>query len=182
MSDDEKDLVNQIFTSMNVKLYNISLSMLQSHYDAEEAVAQTFLKIMNHIERISDIPNTQIEPYCIIILKNEATNIIRKRKKSFAVEDIEYFEAQGGIYTIEEEYLKDLEEEKLKSFINYLSEEEKEFVHFRFFYEMSFREVAAAMDITEDAAKKRGQRVIKKLRSYYEKEASKIEKQRTDYQ
>lgn len=176
MSDSEKDLVNQIFVSMNVKLYNISLSMLQSHHDAEEAVAQTFLKIMNHIERISDIPDTRIEPYCIIILRNEATNIIRKRRKNFVVEDIEYFEAQGGSYTIEEKYLKDLEEERLKLFINYLSEEEKEFVHYRFFYEMSFKEVADAMDITEDAAKKRGQRVIKKLRSYYENETDKMKK------
>lgn len=174
MSDREKDLVNQIFVSMNVKLYNISVSMLHSHHDAEEAVAQTFLKIMNHIDKVLDIPDTRIESYCIIILRNEATNIIRKRKRNFVVEDIEYFEEQGGSYTIEEKYLKNLEEERLKVFINYLSEEEKEFIHFRFFYEMSFKEIADAMDIKEDAAKKRGQRVLKKLRSYYEKEADKV--------
>ncbi len=86
ISDDEKDLINKIFSKMNVKMYNISFNILKNKYDAEEAVAQTFLKIIANIERISVLPCPQIEPYCVIILKNETMNIIRRHKKSVCVE------------------------------------------------------------------------------------------------
>jgi len=42
ISEDEKDLVNHIFSKMNVKMYHISFGILRSHIEAEEAVAQTF--------------------------------------------------------------------------------------------------------------------------------------------
>ncbi len=36
---------------MNVKMYNISFNMLKNKFDAEEAVSQTFLKIIDNIEK-----------------------------------------------------------------------------------------------------------------------------------
>lgn len=81
MSDDERDFINKLFLGMNVKMYNISFNMLKNKFDAEEALAQTFLKIIENIDRISELPCPQIEPYCVIILKNETMNIIRKREK-----------------------------------------------------------------------------------------------------
>lgn len=52
LSDSEKNLVNQLFKEYNVKLFNISLSILHSKQDAEDALAQTFLKIMGNIDQI----------------------------------------------------------------------------------------------------------------------------------
>jgi len=82
ISEDEKDLVNCIFSKMNVKMYHISFGILRSHIEAEEAVAQTFLKIIEHIEKISALPSPQREAYCVIILKNETINIVRQRAKT----------------------------------------------------------------------------------------------------
>lgn len=52
LSDSERDLVNQIFKEYNMKLYHISFSILHSQQDAEDALAQAFLKIIDHIDRI----------------------------------------------------------------------------------------------------------------------------------
>jgi len=167
MSDDEKDLVNEIFSKTNVKMYNMSYNILRSHNDAEEAVSQTFLKIMEHIKRISDLPRLQIEPYCVIILKNEAMNILRQRKKHAIVDEIDYLEQNSASYDIEEEYINSLEKEKLLACVNRLSDEERNFIYFRFVYEMGYKQISELLDITEEAAKKRGQRILKKLRLYY---------------
>lgn len=64
MTDDEVDFINRIFSKMNVKMYNISFNILKNKFDAEEAVSQTFLKIIDNIEKISVLPCPQIEPYC----------------------------------------------------------------------------------------------------------------------
>ncbi|MDD3041200.1 sigma factor [Bacteroides sp.] len=89
LSDTEKDLVNQIFKDSNIKLYNISFQILRSHSDAEEAVSQTFLKIISSIEKISRLPGSKIMPYCVVIVKNEATNILRNRMKSVSMGELE---------------------------------------------------------------------------------------------
>lgn len=168
MTDDESDFINKLFSKMNEKMYNISFKILRDKFDAEEAVAQTFLKIIDNIEKISNLPCPQIEPYCVIILKNETINIIRKRKKIVHVEDVDYFRHKDGDYNIEEEYLGTISKEKLLTCVNSLSDEDKSLIHLRFVHEIGFKHIAELLGITEEAAKKRGQRILKKLRLYYE--------------
>lgn len=169
MPDSERDFINDLYSKMNVKMYNISFNILRNKFDAEEAVGQTFLKIIDNIEKISNLPCPQIEPYCVIILKNESINIIRKRKKIVHVEDVDYFDHEDGNYNIEEGYLETVNKDKLLACVNSLSDEEKNLIHLRFVHEMGFKHIAELMGITEEAAKKRGQRILKKLRLYYEK-------------
>ena len=168
MSDDERDFINKLFLEMNVKMYNISFNILKNKFDAEEALAQTFLKIIDNIDKISKLPCPQIEPYCVIIVKNESMNIIRKREKLVPTEDVDYFDHSDIDYSIEEEYLRTVNKEKLLSCINKLSDEEKSLLHLRFVNEMKFKNISKLLGITEEAAKKQGQCILRKLRSYYE--------------
>lgn len=168
MQDKERDFVNKLFSKMNVKMYNISFNILRDKFDAEEAVAQTFLKIIDNIQKILALPCPQIEPYCVIILKNETMNIIRKRKKVVHVENVDYFDHKDEAYDIEEEYLETIGKEKLLACINRLSDEDKALIHLRYIHEMGFKHIAELLGITEEAAKKRGQRILKKLRQFYE--------------
>lgn len=168
ISDEEEDLINKIFSKMNKKMYNISYKKLESKADAEEAVAQTFLKIIKHIEKISKLPCPQIEPYCVVILKNEANNIIRQRKKETYAEDLDSSLYNNQIYEIEEEFIRSADKEKLLFCVNKLSDDEKNLIYLRYVNDMSFKEISGLLGITEEAAKKRSQRILKKLRLYYE--------------
>jgi len=171
ITDGEKELVNKIFSKMNVKLYNISFNMLKNKFDAEDAVIQTFLNISDNIEKISNLPSPQIEPYCVVILKNESINIIRKSRKVECEENIDFLyqsSHQDEAYNLEEEFLKTADKEILLSCINRLSEDEKNLIYLRFLNELSFKQISELLDITEEASKKRGQLILKKLREYYE--------------
>ena len=67
--------------------------------------------------------------------------------------------------------LKNERNDLIRALLETLSDDDKELVAMRYNYEMSYREIARVMDISEDAARKRGQRVIERLRtSYSEKE------------
>lgn len=168
VSEDDRKLINKIFSKTNIKMYNISYNIVKNKFDAEEAVAQTFLKIIDNIEKISALPCPQIEAYCVVILKNETINIIRKSKKTLYVEYTDHFNYNDNDYNLEEEFLKTVNKEKLLSCIKKLSDEEKNLIHLRFFHEMRFKEISELFGITEEAAKKRSQRILKKLRVYYE--------------
>ena len=132
MLEDRKEFINELFFKMNEKMYNISFNILRNKFDAEEALAQTFLKIIENIEKVSALPCPQMEAYCVIIVKNESINIIRKRKKIVYSEDVDYFYEDDGIDQTWEEYLETVNKEKLYSCIKRLSKDEKNFLYLRF--------------------------------------------------
>ena len=45
----------------------------------------------------------------------------------------------------------------------------RHFIYLRYTLEMGYREIGELLNISEDAAKKRGQRLVKKLRKLYER-------------
>ena len=65
-------------TPFYIKFLN---QLLQSETDAEDAVAQAFLNIMEHFEKISQLPRRDQIPYSVIIAKNASYDILRKKKK-----------------------------------------------------------------------------------------------------
>ncbi|WMJ84328.1 RNA polymerase sigma factor [Oscillospiraceae bacterium LTW-04] len=166
LSHSEKELVNQIFKDSNVKFYNISFQMLRSHSDAEEAVSEAFLKIMDHIEKIIGLPGPKIIPYCVVIVKNESANILRKRIKAVPLEELEAYD--GSDYSeIENMWEQNIDREQLIFAIEELSDEEKYLVYLRYANDMNFKEIAALLGVSEETAKKRSYRILKKLRIFY---------------
>lgn len=61
-----------------------------------------------------------------------------------------------------------LDVHKLTEVIDQLDPDERHFIYLRYTLEMGYREISELLNISEDAAKKRGQRLIKKLRKLYE--------------
>lgn len=168
ISDDEKELINEIFSKSNIKMYNISFNILKNKADAEEALSETFLKIINNIEKISSLSCHEIEPYCVVILKNETMNIFRKLKKTFPVEDVDSLENDSNHYNnVEIEFLKNVDKEILLSYINKLPEIDRNLIHLRYVNEMRYKEIAELLNITEESARKRNQRILNKLRLDY---------------
>ncbi|NYB75528.1 sigma-70 family RNA polymerase sigma factor [Sedimentibacter hydroxybenzoicus DSM 7310] len=171
LTDEQKELINKIFSDMNALFYYISYGILKNQIDAEDAVAQTFLNISGNIEKISNFSCPEMRSYCVVILKNESINILRKSSKYISDEDIDNLYQNSNkdkTYNLEEEFLKTADKEILKSCISRLSEDEKNLIYLRFLNEFSFKQISELFDITEEAAKKRSQRILKKLRAYYE--------------
>lgn len=77
-----KDLVNDLYKDLSGQMKAMALGLLKDPYQAEEAVANTFVKIIAHIEKISKIPCPQRQAYCVSILKNEIINILRREKST----------------------------------------------------------------------------------------------------
>lgn len=57
---------------------------------------------------------------------------------------------------------------RLSKVIDSLDPDDSRFLYLRYTQEMGYKEIGTLLNISEDAAKKRGQRLIKKLRKLYE--------------
>ncbi len=173
LSDSESDFVNEIFAEYHVRLYNISLRILHSQDDAEDALAQTFLKIMDHMDQIEKIPRHETLPFCVILLRNASIDILRKNNKLVPVDFTD------GLHTLdtdtpEDIFFKDCDRESLLKLVRQLSPEDRYLLELRLGEEMSYQEIGLLLNITEATARKRFQRALKKLQKMYAREAAHV--------
>lgn len=165
LSKDEEEFLSEIYNKYYKEFYQIALNKLRNTYDAEDALSNTFQKIINNIEKINKLKCPKIKPYCVIILRNECINIFRKNKKYLLEEDIEKFQSSSDL---EDDILWLLEKRELYKILDKLSEEEKNFIYLRYFHEKNYKEISKALNISTEAAYKRNQRLLLKIKNIYE--------------
>ena len=70
-------------------LYKYAYDILKNHYDAEEALQITWLKVANNIEKIKEQPERKKLNYLITIVKNVSINIYNSKKNIVAIDNDE---------------------------------------------------------------------------------------------
>ena len=165
---DERKFVEKLYKELNLKMYKTAFNIFKNKTDAEEATAQAFVKIMENIQTIMKLSSPQIHPYCVTIVKNECVNIIRKRKNLVKTEDIDIFSEFEDELSIEMEFILKSDLENLIKAIDSLKEEDRELIVLYYVEKLGYRQIGEILGISEEAAKKRGQRVLLKIKKFYE--------------
>ena len=169
LDEEQGRIIEQLFRKHNTQFHRIALRIVGSEASAEDAVSMAYIKIMDNIEKISSLPCPQMTAFCVTIVKNTSIDLLRQAKKLTPVECIDGFGDEDS-RDIEEEFIKSFEVQRLSELLDNLSTEDRHLIQMRYAMEMSYRDIAHFLGISEDTAKKRGQRVIQKLKRLYEEE------------
>jgi len=159
----------QCFEPLYVKYYELILKFVykrvESFDDTKEIVAIVFTKALTNIIRYKD-QGFPFSSWLYRIAINEINQFYRDTKKMRAI-SIE----EKGIQNLADE--TDTEKREmmlhLKAALNYLSEDEYLIIELRYFEERPFSEVGEILRITENNAKVKTYRIIKKLKEVFEK-------------
>jgi RNA polymerase sigma-70 factor (ECF subfamily) len=133
---------------------------------AFDVTSQVFLKALNNIHRY-EYRGVPFASWLYRIAKSELYQSFRDKKarRTVNVESMHIFE-------MIEDFEEDRTEENRKILldaIKTLKEDEVQMVEMRFFEKRSFREIGEILEITENNAKVKAHRVIKKLRKHLNK-------------
>jgi len=133
---------------------------------AFDVTSQVFLKALNNIHRY-EYRGVPFASWLYRIAKSELYQSFRDKKarRTVNVESMHIFE-------MIEDWEEDKTEENRKILldaIKTLKEDEVQMVEMRFFEKRSFREIGEILEITENNAKVKAYRVIKKLRKHLNK-------------
>lgn len=90
--DDDREQFERLYYNYNRIMYKVAMDILQNHELAEDALSTAFLNISKNFSNISSFPSAKVKNYCIIIIKNVATDILRKEKRLTTVSEAEYNE------------------------------------------------------------------------------------------
>ena len=131
---------------------------------AHDVTSQVFLKAMNNIHKY-EYRGVPFASWLYRIAKSELYQSFRDKKaqRTVNVESMHLFEMIDDM----DEDRTDENRNALLQVISKMSEEDVQMIELRFFEKRSFREIGEILDITENNAKVKSHRVIKKMKKLF---------------
>lgn len=166
LTDEQRNLIEQIFREHHIRFQRISFKIVKSESAANDAVSAAYLKIIDNIEKISDLPCPLMTAFCVTIVKNSSIDMIRHSKKYTHIESLDNLKDES-VENFEDIYINKANIQRLSELINELPQEDRILIQLRYAQDMGYAEIGVMLGITEEAAKKRGQRIIKKLKKLF---------------
>lgn len=151
--------VNEIFYYLMKRLGSKEL--------AEDITSETFTKALENIKKFK-WQGVPFRAWLYRIAINCANKNYQQEKKvvSVDVEDLSLIKGEDDGIKIGEEMDKNLEKEKLGNALQKISGEERTIIELRYFQELSYEEIAEAMNMSVSLIGVRIHRILKKLQAY----------------
>lgn len=167
LNDEQRALAERLFCEYRVRFQRISYNIVKSEGTAEDVVSTAFVKIMDNIEKISDLSCPQMLAFCVTIVKNASIDVQRRSRK---IVHIDHWDSilDEDTDDIADECIRNADVHRLAELIDRLDADERRLVYLRYAEQMGYKEIGQLLNISEAAAKKRGQRLVRDLRKLYE--------------
>ncbi|MBQ6734364.1 MAG: sigma-70 family RNA polymerase sigma factor [Lachnospiraceae bacterium] len=163
LDDEQREIIEKIFREDKSFFFYVARGILVSKEDAEDAVSEALLKIVDNLEKISKLPRNKMRAYCITIVKNCAREKLRRDKRlEFTENPGQYTEDLGE--STEDRFFKTIPSSEMQTMLSGLSEDEQRLLFLRYEEGRSYKEIACVLQCTENSARVRGFRILEKLR------------------
>lgn len=158
--------LEKVFELYEKPLTYFLYSTLKDKYLLEDAIQETFIKLLKHIDKLDDLESSKSKAYIFTIARNSAIDLLRKRKRSDNVtkpldENVLYIEDENNV----DKFLAEtVFSEELDIAISKLNEQDKELIHLKFSMDMPDEQIAEIMCVsTSGAVRVRLSRAKRKL-------------------
>jgi RNA polymerase sigma-70 factor (ECF subfamily) len=131
----------------------VAFQILGDWASAEDAVQETFVRLIKKREQYS--ASDAFSPWFYVILRNVCIDMLRKRQRDSDLARQVSETAENASVESESDHA---------SLLGMLPFRERSVLELRVVHSLSFREIAVALDISDEAAKKRTQRGLRRLR------------------
>lgn len=174
-NEDDRDKITKLYQLYSGTMLYIANSILQDIHLAEDAVSEAFIKIMNNLEKIDDINSYRTRGFIVIIVRNVAFDLLRKRKRVQLLplddysENMTYTEPAFDNLTTKEAC------DILTRCINSLNKNYSDILYLKMELDCSYEEIGNILNISPDNAKIRLHRARKALKILLQKEGNKYD-------
>jgi RNA polymerase sigma-70 factor (ECF subfamily) len=128
----------QQYFSLHPKLYRVAYAIVKSMEDAEDIVQDTYYKLWNDREKLTDIHKP--EAYCVTLIKHLCLDFLRSPKAS-QNDNIVNYEFKDETATVEDKIVNGETIQQIKLYMNSLPEKQRQVLHLRGFGECSLEEI-----------------------------------------
>ena len=160
-TEGDQQKFTQLYEAYEKKLYAVALRILGNPTQAEDAAQQTWLKLLQHWERVSTLSWDEVGGYAVTTAKNAALDMLRTESRTTSIPDSWEPPARSDN---EDEY------HYLVSLIQALPELYRRILELKYIEEQSNREISKRLKINEATVATRARRGKMLLKEQLEKE------------
>ncbi len=164
----DRELVRSLYEANEQVMYNVAYNILHNRTDAEDAVQDSFVSVIKHLEKIRVIDCNETRFYLVIVVKNISLNMLKKKQRHPAVDIDEVFGAKSDV-NIEDEIISRVSSEEIKCALRDLSDNDYEIMFLYLIREHTPSEIAQLLGITGNQARQRIFRARQRLIKHLEK-------------
>ena len=158
---------SQLYHAHCSKLLRIARLILRDERKAEDAVHDTFVKIIQHFENFLQIPCKKQEAWIVTILKNTCLDQLRREKRHIP-QDVD--EILFSLPDLRQDVEADVRYRMLRDVMKRLSADDRELLELKLLLEWSDKKIAQALGITANAVGVRVHRAKNRLKELLEQE------------
>lgn len=147
-TDADREQFSKLYTKYQKKLFLVANHILGSQSLAEEALQQTWINIIEHFEKISQISWDEIEPYIVTIVKHASLDVLRRETKTVSLGDA-FDEPLVSDVSGETEFLR------LVQLIRSMPEQYRSVLELKFVLEYSNKEIGKLLRLNESTVSTR---------------------------
>ncbi len=172
MVQGDKTGLKEIYTSYAGYIYRIIYEVLQNKENAEDVTSEFFIRLWDKAEQFK--PGGGHKGYLAVIARNMAVDFLRKHKKEELTSFLQDLGEEGeeekrGSIKLAEDKTNQVEEQVIGSMtirqaLEALKPSERQIISLKVLGEMTFKEIAAAMEIPMGTVTWKYQNAVKKLR------------------
>lgn len=161
--DSEK--LERLYTLYEQKMYAAAFSILNNEWQAEDAVQEAFVRLLKHIRKLKDVESVKTRAYVLNTIKTTAIDQYRRNqvqnKQCVPLGEMEIADDRDDAMEVIGRLAGEM---VLDEMLGKLPETYRDVIMYRCVHQLSVRETAAVLEITEEAVRKRQQRAMQKIR------------------
>lgn len=160
-SPDDQAKFERVYNKYRYLMLHVANQILQNHHDAEDAVHQAFISIIENLDKISEVNSPKTRSYIVIITERKAIDLLRKIQKR---QTLEFNEDISGVEIPFEM------DNPIAATIAKLPSQYREVLLMRYHNGFSAKEIASILTMSDSGVRKLIARAKKALQELLEKE------------
>jgi RNA polymerase sigma-70 factor (ECF subfamily) len=132
-------------------VYNLAYRMLGDAAEAEDAAQETFLRAYTRLGTYD--PDRKFSSWLLAITSHHCIDCLRRRRFALSLDELPPWRWPAGSSRPEETVIRGEERDEVRQLLDQLPPHYRATVILRYWYDLSYQEIAEAMETTESAVK-----------------------------
>lgn len=170
-TEEEITLAEKIYKKYCRFMYGVAFDVLKNKSDAEDAVSEAFIRIINNIDKIGDLEDKRTRNFIGIICRNTAVTIYGKNKRNKApAADKKAENISFGNNDLSDIIIKKENTYLVLEYINNMDDKYRAVLTLKAQFDYSIAEIAEILNINSKTAQKRLERGRRKIINFFREE------------
>lgn len=156
-----REKLEELYRLYEKPMYYIALAVLKNHHQAEDAVSESFYRIIKHLDKLGEPEEPKTKQYIIKVIKSVA--ISRYRKNASELKRLVALDETTRAPDCFEDIFKEDSESTVLKLLSPLNDTDFEIVIMRGRDGLPYSEISEKLSISESAVRKRYERARKRV-------------------